>query len=65
MTMMRMRAVRWPRIQPVARVRTAVRTKYAITTVAPEHGTTQPPPEADLIRLARHARGLSPEEAAE
>ncbi|MCI3271441.1 hypothetical protein [Streptomyces cylindrosporus] len=32
---------------------------------SPEHGTPQPPPEADLIRLARQARGLSPEEAAE
>jgi len=30
-----------------------------------EHGTPKPPPEADLIRLARQARGLSPEEAAE
>jgi hypothetical protein len=33
--------------------------------MAPEHGTPQPPPEADLIRLARQARGLSPEEAAD
>lgn len=32
---------------------------------SPEHGTPQPPPEADLIRLARQARGLSPEEAAD
>ncbi|MFJ5259132.1 hypothetical protein ACIQAC_01475 [Streptomyces sp. NPDC088387] len=28
-------------------------------------GTPKPPPEADLIRLARQARGFSPEEAAE
>jgi hypothetical protein len=33
--------------------------------MAPEHGTPKPPPEADLIRLARQARGLSPEEAAD
>lgn len=33
--------------------------------MAPEHGPPKPPPEADLIRLARQARGLSPEEAAE
>jgi hypothetical protein len=33
--------------------------------MAPEHGTPTPPPEADLIRLARQARGLSPEEAAD
>jgi hypothetical protein len=33
--------------------------------MAPEHGTPQPPPEADLIRLARQARGMSPEEAAD
>lgn len=32
---------------------------------SPEHGTPEPPPEADLIRLARQARGLSPEEAAD
>ncbi|MFE7272993.1 hypothetical protein [Streptomyces sp. NPDC057623] len=32
---------------------------------SPEHGPPEPPPEADLIRLARQARGLSPEEAAE
>jgi hypothetical protein len=32
---------------------------------APEHGPPAPPPEADLIRLARQARGLSPEEAAD
>jgi hypothetical protein len=31
----------------------------------PEHGPPKPPPEADLIRLARQARGLSPEEAAD
>lgn len=31
----------------------------------PEHGPPTPPPEADLIRLARQARGLSPEEAAD
>lgn len=30
-----------------------------------EHGTPKPPPEAELIRLARQARGLSPEEAAD
>lgn len=30
-----------------------------------EHGAPKPPPEADLIRLARQARGLSPEEAAD
>src|ERR1041385_6343688 len=33
--------------------------------MAPEHGPPKPPPEADLIRLARQARGLSPEEAAD
>jgi hypothetical protein len=33
--------------------------------MAPEHGTPKPPPEADLIRLARQARGMSPEEAAD
>ncbi|CAL9347910.1 hypothetical protein SUDANB1_00401 [Streptomyces sp. enrichment culture] len=33
--------------------------------MAPEPGTPKPPPEADLIRLARQARGLSPEEAAD
>lgn len=32
---------------------------------SPEHGSPAPPPEADLIRLARQARGLSPEEAAD
>ncbi|MGW2934823.1 hypothetical protein ACWDA7_23870 [Streptomyces sp. NPDC001156] len=32
---------------------------------SPEHGPTAPPPEAELIRLARQARGLSPEEAAD
>ncbi|WP_206326001.1 MULTISPECIES: hypothetical protein [unclassified Streptomyces] len=32
---------------------------------SPEHGPPKPPPEADLIRLARQARGLSPEEAAD
>jgi hypothetical protein len=32
---------------------------------SPEHGPPVPPPEADLIRLARQARGLSPEEAAD
>jgi len=32
--------------------------------MAPD-GPPKPPPEADLIRLARQARGLSPEEAAE
>ncbi|MGW2692422.1 hypothetical protein ACWC3Y_11230 [Streptomyces sp. NPDC001296] len=32
---------------------------------SPEHGPPKPPPEADLIRLARQARGLSPDEAAD
>jgi hypothetical protein len=32
--------------------------------MAPD-GPPKPPPEADLIRLARQARGLSPEEAAD
>jgi transcriptional regulator with XRE-family HTH domain len=32
---------------------------------APPHEAHQPPPEADLIRIARLARGLSPEKAAE
>jgi transcriptional regulator with XRE-family HTH domain len=32
---------------------------------APPHEAQQPPPEADLIRIARLARGLSPERAAE
>jgi|GEM_PF-2491052 len=32
---------------------------------SPEHGTPKPPPEADLIRLARQARGLSTDEAAD
>lgn len=32
---------------------------------SPEHGPPKPPPEADLIRLARQARGLSTDEAAE
>lgn len=30
-----------------------------------EHGALPPPPEASLIRLARQARGLSPEQAAD
>ncbi|MEV6833571.1 hypothetical protein AB0N17_03410 [Streptomyces sp. NPDC051133] len=33
--------------------------------MSPEHGTPQPAPEGELIRLARQARGLSPEEAAD
>src|SRR2546426_821046 len=32
---------------------------------SPEHGTPMPAPEGELIRLARQARGLSPEEAAD
>lgn len=32
---------------------------------SPEHGPPAPPPEADLIRLARQARGLSTDEAAD
>jgi hypothetical protein len=32
---------------------------------SPEHGPPAPPPEAELIRLARQARGLSPEDAAD
>ena len=31
----------------------------------PEHGSPRPAPEGELIRLARQARGLSPEEAAD
>lgn len=31
----------------------------------PEHGPPKPAPEGELIRLARQARGLSPEEAAD
>jgi transcriptional regulator with XRE-family HTH domain len=32
---------------------------------SPDHGSPKPRPEGELIRLARQARGLSPEEAAE
>lgn len=32
---------------------------------SPEHGPPKPAPEGELIRLARQARGLSPEEAAD
>lgn len=33
--------------------------------MSPEHGPPKPAPEGELIRLARQARGLSPEEAAD
>jgi transcriptional regulator with XRE-family HTH domain len=32
---------------------------------SPDHGSPKPRPEGELIRLARQARGLSPEEAAD